>query len=71
MREAGLPNILYYCRILKLFLNNAHLPQIEPSDFGFRFVVLFFLFVCLFFCSSFVFVFSFFFGENLKYVTIT
>ena len=48
MRETGLPNILYYCRILKLFLNSAHLPQIEPSDFGFRFVVLSFLFVCFF-----------------------
>ena len=34
--------------IVELFLNNAHLPQIKPSDFGFRFVALFFcfLFVC-------------------------
>ena len=59
MREAGLPNILYYCRILKLFLNNAHLPQIEPSDFGFRFVVLFFLFVCFFVLHLFLFFLSF------------
>ena len=77
MWEASLRNILHSCRILKLFLNNAHLPQIETSDFGSRFVVLFlfcFVFVCLLFVFLFLFVFvfhlflffSFFFGENLN-----
>ena len=62
MGDTSFEYILYYCRILKLFLNNANLLLIEPSDFAFWFVFS----CCFFFC----FLFSFC-GENLIFFTIT
>ena len=49
MRDTSFEYILYYCRILKLFLNNANLLLIEQSDFAFWFV-----FSCCFFFLFFV-----------------